>query len=117
MSPVFTVAYSICMGTVVDNRQEAVDRINLVAPRLFDLGVRRVALFGSFARGDQRPDSDVDVLVEFISGQKTFDRFVAVCDLLEDTLGRRVEVLTPEALSPFLGPRILREAEDVVVGY
>ena len=51
MSPVFNVAYSICMGTVVDNRREAVDRINLVAPRLFDLGVRRVALFGSFARG------------------------------------------------------------------
>ena len=78
------------------------------------LGVRRLALFGSFARGDVRADSDVDLLVEFTRGRKTFDHFMALASFLEELLGRRVELVTPEALSPYLGPHILREAEDVV---
>lgn len=74
-----------------------------------------MALFGSFARDAQHADSDVDVLVDFLPGRKTFDNFIAVCELLEGTLRRRVEVLTPESLSPHIGPRILQEAEDVIV--
>jgi len=74
-----------------------------------------LALFGSFARNTQRADSDVDLLVEFFPGRKTFDNFIAVYELLEETLHRRVEVLTPESLSPHIGPHILQEAEDVIV--
>ena len=74
-----------------------------------------MALFGSFARNTQRADSDVDLLVEFFPGRKTFDNFIAVYELLEETLHRRVEVLTPESLSPHIGPHILQEAEDVIV--
>jgi predicted nucleotidyltransferase len=58
--------------------------------------------------------SDVDVLVEFAPGVKSFDRLLALSDLLEERFGRRVEVVTMEALSPFLGPRILAEAQDVL---
>ncbi len=57
----------------------------------------------------------MDLLVEFLPGRKTFDNFIAVCELLEETLHRRVEVLTPESLSPHIGPHILQEAEDVIV--
>lgn len=78
------------------------------------LGVRRLALFGSVLHGDARPDSDVDMLVEFDPGEKTYTRFLGLCDLLEAVLGRRVELVTVEALSPFLGPRILAEAKDVL---
>ena len=78
------------------------------------LGVRRLALFGSFARDEGRAESDVDLLVEFAAGEKTFDHFVALASLLEDALQRRVELVTPEALSPYIGPRILAEAEDVL---
>ena len=81
--------------------------------RIRALKVRRLALFGSFVRGDQREDSDVDVLVEFEEGQKTFDHFIQLVYLLEDLLGRRVELVTPEGLSPYLGPHILEEAEYV----
>lgn len=77
--------------------------------------MKRVALFGSFARGTQRADSDIDLLIEFARGRKTFDNFFAVCELLEETLERGVDVLTPESLSPYIGPDILREAKDVVV--
>jgi len=52
--------------------------------------------------------------VEFAPGAKTYDRFLRLADVLERALGRRVELVTIEALSPFLGPRILAEAQDVL---
>jgi predicted nucleotidyltransferase len=55
-------------------------------------------------------------LVEFEPGQKTYDHFIELSSLLEQHLGRRVELVTREALSPHLGPRILSEAEDVALG-
>ena len=78
------------------------------------LGVRRLALFGSVQRNQARADSDVDVLVEFEPGMKSFDRLLALGDLLEDRLSRRIELVTLESLSPFIGPHILAEAQDVV---
>jgi len=83
--------------------------------RMEALGVARVGLFGSFARGDQRPDSDVDLLVHFEPGQKTFDHYMELAFLFEDLLQRRVELVTPEALSPHIGPRILEEVEYAAV--
>jgi hypothetical protein len=71
--------------------------------------------FGSFVRQQQRADSDVDVLVEFEPQRKTFDNFIALAFLLDDLLGRRVDVVTSEALSPYIGPRILDEVEYVAV--
>ena len=78
------------------------------------LGVRRLALFGSVQRDAARTDSDIDVLVEFRPGEKNYDHFFALGELLERVLGRRVELVTPESLSPFLRPYILAEARDVV---
>jgi len=78
------------------------------------LGVSRLAVFGSMARGDARPDSDIDILVQFSPGLKTYARFLALSDLLEASLGRGVELVTTEALSPFIGSHILAEAQDVI---
>lgn len=83
-------------------------------PHIRSLGVRRLALFGSVARNEAGPESDVDFLVEFASGQKTFDRFLALADFLEELLDHPVELVTPEALSPYIGPHILSEATDVL---
>lgn len=103
------------MSAVIENRQEVIERIRLLTPQLRTHGVRQLALFGSFARNTHHADSDIDLLVEFAPGQKTFDNFMAVCDLLEEKLQRRVELLTRESLSPHIGPHILHEAQDVVV--
>jgi len=81
-----------------------------------DLGVRRLGLFGSFVRGRQDGDSDVDVLVEFEPGKKTFDNFIQIAFFLEELFERRVELVTPEALSPHIGPHILSEVEYVIFG-
>lgn len=95
-------------------RTDVVQRLADIRPEVVKLGVQRLALFGSVQRDAARPDSDVDFLVEFRPGEKTYDHFLALGDLLEQTLGRRVELVTPESLSPFLGPYILAEAADVV---
>ena len=89
-------------------------RVAAVGPEICALGVARLALFGSVARNTARPDSDVDVLVEFAPGAKTYDRFLRLAEMLEHVLGHRVELVTIEALSPFLGPHFLAEAQDVL---
>jgi uncharacterized protein len=76
-------------------------------------GVRRLGLFGSFVRERQGRESDVDMLVEFAPGCKTFDAFMQLSFFLEALFGRRVELVTPESLSPYIGPHILREIEYV----
>jgi len=77
------------------------------------LGVKRLGLFGSFVRGEQHVTSDVDLLAEFEPGQKSSDHFMQLSFLLEALLGRAVELVTPEALSPHIGPYILKEIEYV----
>lgn len=95
-------------------REEAIQRLENAEPEIRALGVERLALFGSVLRDEAGPESDVDLLVGFAAGAKSFDRLLALADLLEERLGHRVELVTTEALSPFLGPRILAEAQDVL---
>ncbi len=102
------------MNTLPLSRIEATERLTTAESEIRALGVQRLALFGSVLRGEARPDSDVDLLVQFAPGAKSFTRFLALSDLLEERLGMRVDLVTTEALSPFLGPRILAEATDVL---
>jgi uncharacterized protein len=98
----------------VQNRQQAAERLAACVDEVRALGVVRLALFGSILRGQPQPDSDVDLLVQFAPGAKSYSHFLALSELLESKLGRAVELVTPEALSPFIGPRILAEAQDVL---
>jgi predicted nucleotidyltransferase len=77
-----------------------------------NFGVRRIALFGSTVRGDAREDSDLDILVEFESGP-TFLSYMGLKVFLEDQMGRKVDLATPDALKPRLRPVVEREAVDV----
>lgn len=95
-------------------QEEAIARVRAVESQIRALGVERLALFGSFLRGSAKPESDIDFLVQFAHGSKTYARFLALSELLEERLGRRVDLVTTEALSPFIGPRILAEAQDVL---
>jgi predicted nucleotidyltransferase len=100
--------------TPVLNREDAIERLSACTDQLRSLGVARLALFGSVLRGQATIDSDVDLLVQFVPGAKSYSRFFALSELLEARLGRRVELVTLEALSPSIGPRILAEAKDVL---
>lgn len=99
------------METVVQTKQDILAVISENQARITALGVKRLGLFGSFLRGEQRCDSDVDFIVDFQPGRKTFDNFMELTFLLEGLLQRRVELITTEALSPYIGPHILEEVE------
>jgi hypothetical protein len=98
---------------MVEGKADIVETLRRNGERIASLGVKRLGLFGSFARDEGRAESDVDVLVEFQPGRKTFDSFMDLAFLLESLLERRVELVTPESLSPYIGPHILREVEYV----
>ncbi|WP_318727731.1 nucleotidyltransferase family protein [Roseofilum sp. Guam] len=76
-------------------------------------GVRSFGVFGSFQRGEADDESDVDVFVVFEPEQKTFRNFMDLCFFLEDLFGRRINLVTPESLSPHFGNKILQEVEYV----
>ncbi|MEW6359614.1 MAG: nucleotidyltransferase family protein [Planctomycetota bacterium] len=96
---------------MIKTKQDILDVLGQNRSRLRALGVRRIGLFGSFVRGEQRPDSDIDLLVEFDPGRKTFDAFMELSLFLEEVLQHRIELLTVESLSPYIGPHILKEVE------
>ena len=103
------------MGAIVQTKQDVLTMLSEHQAQIRALGVKRLGLFGSFARSQQNMESDVDLLVEFEPDQKTFDNFMQLAFLLEDVLQRRVELVTLEALSPYIGPYILKEVEDVAL--
>ena len=98
-----------------DNKEFIFQRLIEERKRLAFLGVKNIGLFGSFARGDQTSLSDIDLLVEFLPENHTFDNFMELTFFLEELLGRIVELVTPEALSPYIGPHILKEVERVPI--
>lgn len=78
--------------------------------RFDELGVKRLGIFGSFARGEARPDSDLDVLVEF--ERTTFDGYMDLKFYLEDLFGRRIDLVLADRIKPLLRERILSEVID-----
>jgi predicted nucleotidyltransferase len=71
--------------------------------------VKRIGLFGSFARGEFRKVSDVDFLVEF--KEPTFDNYMDLIFFLEDLFGRKVDLITHGSLSPYLKPYVETEVQ------
>ena len=89
-------------------RDDILKAIGENRPRLAALGVRELALFGSFARNEGTSDSDVDFVVEL--SEKSFDRYMDLKEFLEQLLGRRVDLVLKSAIKTRLRERILREA-------
>ena len=101
------------MHIAVHNKQSLLSLLKANGQTLRSYGVSNVRLFGSFVHDRSRNDSDVDLLVEFDPAKKTYDNFIDLSFFLEDLLGRRVELITPQSLSKYIGPHILSEAENV----
>jgi predicted nucleotidyltransferase len=72
-------------------------------------GVRNIRVFGSVARGEAGPDSDIDLLVDYVPGHGGF-AFVEFCEQVEALFGRRVDVVTERSLHPRIRDRVLLQA-------
>ena len=99
----------------VADKNQIVDLLKQNSQELGKFGVRRIGVFGSFVTGQQTKNSDVDLIVEFNSGQKNFRNFMGTASFTEDLLGRKVDLLTPQSLSPYIAPHIEREIEYVQI--
>lgn len=78
-------------------------------------GVKKIGLFGSFIRGQQKKNSDIDFLVEF--EKPDFDNFMELCFFLEELFNRRVELITNDSLSPYIKPYIDKEVRWYETGH
>ena len=79
-------------------------------------GVTEIGLFGSYVRGDQTEESDIDFLVDYKKGNMDFFKFVDFCDIIENLFkNMKVDVITKNGLSEFIGPYILKEVEYVKI--
>ncbi|UAJ14065.1 nucleotidyltransferase family protein [Aquirufa lenticrescens] len=76
-------------------------------------GVTSLGIFGSFSKGKIKESSDVDLLVDFDPAKKSFDNFMDLSFFLEGIFGRKVEIVTTQSLSKFIGPHILNEVQNV----
>ena len=80
------------------------------------LGVIKLGLFGSYLFGLENAESDVDILVEFEEGKATYDNFINLCFFLDELFkGKKVDVVTTNSLSPYIGPKILKNVDYVLL--
>ena len=104
------------MGTTGNDkavrREDVLALLRAHLPDLVPFGVKSLALFGSVARNEARPDSDLDVLVEF-DGPATFDGYMGLKLYLEDLLSCRVDLVMKKALRSRMLPSVEREAVRV----
>jgi len=93
-------------------KQQIIDILASCKPEVErNFGVKRLALFGSYARGEQKPDSDVDILVEV--GPEIGLEFVTLADRIEQLLGEPVELVSTRAIKPKFLQHISKDLEYV----
>jgi len=96
------------------NKQYIFNQLAQRKTEIKKFGVQKVGLFGSYVRGEEKENSDIDILIEFENGKSTFDNFMNLCFYLDDLFtGTKVEVVTTGGLSKYIGPFILKEVEYV----
>ena len=89
--------------------REAINRLSVLKPDLERMGVKSLRIFGSVARNEATPDSDLDIVAEFVEPH-TSKQYFDVLFFLEDSLGVKVDLAEPRTLHPRLRSKILEEA-------
>jgi predicted nucleotidyltransferase len=87
------------------NKKEIFEKMTRI---LKDQGARKIAVFGSYVRGEEKPGSDIDIIVEFSERKSLFD-LVGIEQEVSDALGIKVDLLTEKSISPYLIDRIKKE--------
>ena len=96
------------------NKKAVIKRLSLLKAPLMAVGVCQLGLFGSTVRGENTPESDIDILIDFSEGQETYLNFMDACSILQNAFGKtKLDVVTKKGLSPYIGQMILNEVEYV----
>jgi predicted nucleotidyltransferase len=103
------------MNTAVQNKEMLLSVLLENNQMIKSFGVSKLSIFGSSVTDSLMPGSDIDFLVEFNQKQKSYDNFIELSFYLEDLLGRKVELVTPQSLNKYIGPHILKQAENVAI--
>ncbi len=95
-------------------RENILNKLKSNKNRLKKFGIRNVGLFGSYGRNEQCENSDIDLLIDFEPEKENFDNLMAVYDFFEKMFkNEKVEIVTMNGLSPYIGPFILKEVQYV----
>jgi len=90
------------------NKEKVIALIKQNKKKLEEFGVEEIGLFGSFATGNETENSDVDILVNLNKNKKTFRNFLSPNYFLGRLFGKKVDLVTKQSLSSFIGPHILK---------
>jgi uncharacterized protein len=103
------------MNVVADlTRDDVVSGLRRLEPRLRPFGVTRLAIFGSRARGDNQPESDLDVLIDVEHGRKfSLLDLVGIAHVIEDSLGLSANVFMRRSLEPQMSATIKRDIIEI----
>jgi len=88
-----------------------IEKIEENGKKIREYGVKRIGLFGSYMRNEQKVGSDIDILVEFEKDKKTFDNYMNLKFFLEDLFSCKVDLVVIEAIKSDLRPYILGSAK------
>lgn len=94
-------------------KNQIIETLKSKANSLVEFGVLEIGLFGSFYRNEATLSSDIDLLIDLEKEKKTFRNFMSLNYYLEDIFNRKVELVTKQSLSKYIGPHILKEIEYV----
>jgi predicted nucleotidyltransferase len=103
------------MQLAVNDKASLLNLLALHRNEIKNYGVERLGIFGSFVKDDVNETSDVDLLVEFNKGKKTYDNFFELSEFLQNLLQRKVELVTPQSLSKYIAPHLLKQVENVTL--
>jgi uncharacterized protein len=95
-------------------KESILNNLKSLESELSTYGIRSIGLFGSYAKNEYSINSDIDILIDFEPEMENFDNYMAVCDIIENSFKNcRVDIVTKNGLSPYIGPKILSEVEYV----
>ncbi|MHA1144494.1 MAG: nucleotidyltransferase family protein [Candidatus Helarchaeota archaeon] len=90
---------------------EILERIEKNREKIRQFGAEKIGIFGSYIRNEQKPESDIDIIVGFKKGMKTFDNYMDLKFFLEDLLDYKVDLVVIEAIKPDLKVYILENVK------
>jgi uncharacterized protein len=91
-------------------KEDILNKLRLHKSEFYKYGVHSIGLFGSYLRNEQSGTSDIDLLIDFEPDQENFDNYMAACDLFERLFdNEKIEIITKNGLSKYIGPKILNE--------